>query len=262
MRRETVEAVLKVLRETNIRILDVTGGAPELNPNFRYLVGEAKKAGSHVMVRTNLTVFFETGNEDLDVFYGDNSVEVIASLPYYTEDNVDRIRGEGTFQKSIHALGKLNRLGYGNGISGRKLNIVYNPAGDFLSPKQETLEQDFKRELRRRFGVVFDKLFAFTNMPLGRFKTHLVHTGGYEKYIGKLAAAFNPATLSGLMCRRLISVGWDGMLYDCDFNQILGLSIGGGCPTHIGDFDYSKISGRKITVGDHCYGCTAGQGST
>lgn len=259
---ETVEAVLEILREGKTGILDITGGAPELNPHFTYLVEEGKKIGSHIIVRTNLTVFFEEGIEDLDVFYGKNSVEVIASLPYYTENEVDRIRGKGTFQKSITAIEKLNRVGYGNGTSGRKLNLVYNPGGNFFAPPQGRLEEDYKRELRKRFGVVFDRLFAFTNMPIGRFKSHLMRTSNLEKYMDKLAAAFNPETLSGLMCRHLINVGWDGRLYDCDFNQILGLAIDSDGPQHIRHYDYAKIARRKITVGDHCYGCTAGQGST
>jgi radical SAM/Cys-rich protein len=262
MGRETVEAVLGILRENETGMLDITGGAPELNPHFRYLVQEAKKAGSHVIVRTNLTIFFEDGTRDLDVFYGNNAVEIIASLPYYTENDVDRIRGKGTFQKSIKAIEKLNTRGYGNGTSGKRLNLVYNPGGTFLSPPQETLEKDYKRELHRRFGVVFDRLFALTNMPIGRFKSHLIRSNGLEKYMDKLATAFNPATLSGLMCRHLVNVGWDGMLYDCDFNQILGLTIDSDCPQHIRYYDRSKIARRKITVDEHCYGCTAGQGST
>jgi radical SAM/Cys-rich protein len=200
--------------------------------------------------------------EDLCAFYEKNSVEVIASLPYYTENEVDRIRGKGTFQKSVEAIRKLNGLGYGNGLSGKKLNLVYNPAGTFLAPPQERLEEDYRRELRGKYGVFFDRLYTFTNMPIGRFKSYLERTGGLLKYMEKLASAFNPAILGGLMCRHLVNVGWDGRLYDCDFNQVLGLTLEGDGPQHLGDFDYDSLARRQITVGDHCYGCTAGQGST
>jgi radical SAM/Cys-rich protein len=257
-----IERVLGILREGRVRVLDITGGAPELNPHFRYLIGDAVSTGCQVMTRTNLTVFFEEGMEDLYTFYERNSVEVIASLPYYTENEVDRIRGKGTFLKSVEAIRKLNALGYGKGQSGRKLNLVYNPAGTFLAPHQERLQEDYRRELRNKCGVTFDRLYVFTNMPIGRFKSYLERTGGLKKYMAKLSSAFNPETLGGLMCRHLVNVGWDGTLYDCDFNQVLGLTIGGGSPQHLQDFDYDSLVRRRITVGDHCYGCTAGQGST
>jgi radical SAM/Cys-rich protein len=262
MSRDVIEEVLRVLREGSVGVLDITGGAPELHPHFRYLVGEAVSSGCHVVTRTNLTIFFETGMQDLCTFYERNSVEVIASLPYYTENEVDRIRGKGTFQKSVEAIRKLNSLGYGNGLSGRRLNLVYNPAGAFLAPPQERLEDDYRRELVGRYGVFFDRLYAFTNMPIGRFKAYLERTGGLPKYMEKLAIAFNPATLDGLMCRHLVNVGWDGTLYDCDFNQVLGLTLGGDEPQRLRDFDYAVLARRKISLGDHCYGCTAGQGST
>ena len=261
MGRDEVEKVLGILRGSRIRVLDVTGGAPELNPHFRYLVGEARGAGCHVVARTNLTIFCEAGMEDLYDFYDRNSVEVIASFPYYTEREVDRIRGEGTFRKSVEVVRKLNILGYGNGLSGKRLNLVYNPTGTFLSPPQGRLEEDYRRELRGSHGIFFDRLYAFTNMPIGRFRTHLERTGGLRKYIEKLAAAFNPHTLDGLMCRHLVSVGWQGTLYDCDFNQVLGLDLDGG-PRRLEEFDYESLARRRITVADHCYGCTAGQGST
>jgi len=262
MEKDTVDLVLGALKENQIKAVDITGGAPELNPHFRYLVKEAKENGCHVVVRTNLTIFFEDGMEDLDVFFADNSVEIIASLPYYTENNVDRVRGKGTFRKSITALGKLNNIGYGKGLPGRSLNLVYNPSGSFLSPHQGTLEEDYKRELHRKFGIVFDRLYAFTNMPIGRFRSHLEEKKGLEGYEEKLRAAFNSATLGGLMCRHLVNVGWDGRLYDCDFNQMLGFRLECECPSHIVDFEYSRLGHRKIAVGDHCYACTAGQGST
>lgn len=262
MAKDTIDVVLRVLRENDISTLDITGGAPELNPHFRYLVEEARTIGCHVIVRTNLTIFFETGMEDLPEFYRDSSVEVVGSLPHYIENDVDRVRGNGAFQKSIKALERLSRLGYGNGSSDSKLNLVYNPAGAFLAPSQKTLEEDYRRELRRRFGISFDNLYTFANMPIGRFMDYLIRSKNLEKYMEKLISAFNPETLSGVMCRYLISVGWDGMLYDCDFNQILGLNLDSKYPRCITDFNYSRLFQRKIIVRDHCYGCTAGQGST
>jgi radical SAM/Cys-rich protein len=262
MNKEIINAVLSAMIESDINIIDITGGAPELNPHFRYLVEEARNIGSHVMVRTNLTIFFEKGMGGLPEFYADNSVEVIASLPYYTESEVDRVRGKGTFKKCIKALQRLNGLGYGSIFEDRKLNLVYNPAGAFLSPAQKALEDDYKRELDRRYGISFDSLYTFVNMPIGRFKDYLIRTSGLEKYSEKLVRAFNVETIPGLMCRRIISVGWDGGLYDCDFNQVLGLTVQSDCPQNVSEFDYSRLAGRTITVGDHCYACTAGQGST
>jgi len=242
--------------------LDITGGAPELNPYFKYLVEEARTIGRRVIVRTNLTVFFEAGMEDLPEFYSENAVEVIASLPHYVESAADRVRGNSAFRKSIKALERLNRLGYGTGSNNGKLNLVYNPPGAFLAPSQKTLEEDYRRELQGKFGISFDNLFVFVNMPIGRFREYLVRTNNLEKYQKQLISAFNPETLDGLMCRYLISVRWDGMLYDCDFNQILGLTLDSKCPQYIGDFNHSQLSRRKIAANDHCYGCTAGQGST
>jgi radical SAM/Cys-rich protein len=262
MDRETVETVLDVLKENRINCLDITGGAPELNPHFRYLVRKASHSGKHVIVRTNLTIFFEEEMEDLAEFYSIYSVEIVASLPCYTENEVDRVRGKGAFEKSIRALKKLNKLGYADGSSDKKLNLVYNPSGTFLAPSQRTLEDDFKRELRRRFGITFNGLYTFLNMPIGRFREYLIVSKNLEKYMNKLEGAFNPLTIEGLMCRRLLSIDWDGILYDCDFNQILGLTLDRDCPQSIKDFDYSRVSERLITVDEHCYGCTAGQGST
>ncbi len=261
MGRETVEAVIDVLKENNINCLDITGGAPELNTHFKYLVGKARVSGNRVIVRTNLTIFFEEGMEGLAEFYSENAVEIVASLPYYTESEVDRVRGKGAFDKSIRALRKLNSLGYAEGPSDKKLNLVYNPPGIFMAPSQGTLEDDYKRELHKRFGITFSGLYALTNMPIGRFRDHLVRGKNLEKYMDTLEGAFNPLTLEGLMCRHLISVGWDGTLYDCDFNQCLGLPVNDKS-TRIEAFDYLGLGTREITVGDHCYGCTAGQGST
>lgn len=262
MDRDTVEAVLRTLEDAAIDNLDITGGAPELNPFFRYLIKSAVHSGVHVTVRSNLTVFSEKGMEDLADFYADNSVEIVASLPCYTADNVDSIRGSGTFVKSMNAIIKLNSLGYAGDGSARKLNLVYNPAGDFLAPSQGALESDYRRVLLDRHGVSFNALYTFANMPVGRFRENIAACGRLGGYMEKLESAFNPSTLDGLMCRRLINVGWDGGLYDCDFNQMLGLSLEDGLPRTIWDFDLSRISGRRIAVADHCYGCTAGQGST
>ncbi len=256
------DEVLLALSRSPISTLDITGGAPELNPHFRYLVKETRKLGRKVIVRTNLSVFHEEGMGDLPRFYREHDVNIIASLPCYLEDNVDRVRGSGTFKKCIAALQKLNSLGYGNGTGERSLNLVYNPQGALLSPAQKTLEEEYKRELKNRFNISFNRLFAVTNMPIGRFKDFLARTGNLEKYRDKLACAFNPQTLNDIMCRHLISVRWDGSLFDCDFNQVLGLTVNSHVPTHIREFDYARHSTRLIAVDDHCFGCTAGQGST
>jgi radical SAM/Cys-rich protein len=262
MGEETAERVISVLAHSDIPALDLTGGAPELNPQFRMLVAEARRLEKRVIARSNLTIFFEEGMEDLPEFYAEHGVEVVASLPYYMESGVDRVRGEGTFRKSIEALRKLNSLGFGADEGGMLLNLVYNPPGAFLPPAQETLEGEYKRELGEKFGISFSRLFTFTNMHIGRFREFLAASGYLKPYTDKLVSAFNPATLDGLMCRHLLSVGWDGSLYDCDFNLVLGLKVAEGCPENIGDFDLRRLSSRRIAVGDHCFGCTAGQGST
>ncbi len=262
MNEETAGDVIRVLRKYDIKTLDITGGAPEVNPNFKHIVQEAKKAGRHVIVRTNLTIFFEDSMEDLPEFYRENKVELIASLPYYLEDNVDRVRGKGSFQKSIKALRILNELGYGRDSEELKVNLVYNPQGAFLSSSQTALEEEFKKELSSRYNICFNKLYAFANMPVGRFRDFLLRTNNLEKYMGKLRSACNPENLENVMCRSIISVGWDGRLYDCDFNQMTGLSVLEGYPRHIKDFDFSLLSEREIAVDEHCYCCIAGQGST
>jgi len=262
MDREKIDDVLSILSENSIRVLDITGGAPELNPDFRYLVEQTKHIGCHVMARSNLTIFFAGGMEDLFDFYSQNNVEIIASLPYHSEAEVDKVRGNGTFRMSISALQKLNSLGYGMNTPGKKLNLVYNPQGAFLPPSQVTLEDEYRRELKRRFDISFHSLYTFANMPIGRFREFLLRSGNFEKYIKKLMDAFNPETLSGIMCRHLVNVGWDGTLYDCDFNQMIGLRVLDGYPRTIRDFDHRLLAERQIAVDDHCYGCTAGQGST
>ncbi|MGE5238257.1 MAG: arsenosugar biosynthesis radical SAM (seleno)protein ArsS [Chloroflexota bacterium] len=258
----TLKEVKKALRENGVRVLDLTGGAPELHSEFRNLVGEARGLGAHVIVRSNLTVLTETGMKDLPEFFGSHSVEVVASLPHYTPEPVDRVRGQGAFLRSIEALRKLNELGYGSGTGSLKLGLVFNPQGAFLPPTQRVLEQEYRRELGDRYGIAFDALYTFTNMPIGRFRDFLVRSGNFTGYMRKLADAFNPATLSNVMCRHLVSVRWDGALHDCDFNQILGLPLHSDCPSSIADFDHSGLAKREIAVGDHCFGCTAGQGST
>jgi radical SAM/Cys-rich protein len=262
MSREIVDAVLDVLRTNPIDTIDLTGGAPELNPHFRMLVTQARKSGKRVIVRTNLSVLLEKGNEDLPEFYRNQGVELVASLPCYLAENVDAVRGSGAFDRSISALRILNGIGFGDGPDGQSLTLVYNPRGAFLSPAQSDLEADYRRELKNRYNVTFSRLFAFTNMPVGRFRDSLIRNDNLEIYQEMLASAFNPATLNNIMCRSLISVGWDGRLYDCDFNQALGLGLDGNVPAHIRDFDYEILSRRVISVDDHCFGCTAGQGSS
>jgi len=214
------------------------------------------------MARTNLTIFFEEGMEDLAEFYRDNKVELIASLPNYLQDSVDRVRGNGSFKKSIDALKILNELGYGMGSSLLPLDLVYNPQGMFLTPAQETLEAEYKRELKDQFGISFTRLYTFANMPIGRFREFLIKTNNLDRYVGKLSDAFNPLTLDGIMCRHLVNVRWDGKLFDCDFNQVLDLPVLSSVPQHISEFDFSNLVNRTITVDDHCFGCTAGQGSS
>jgi radical SAM/Cys-rich protein len=262
MTRETAELVVDALRRYDIPNLDITGGAPELNPNFEYLVREARALGRHVMDRCNLTVFFVDGKAFLPEFLRGHQVEVIASLPCYLEKNVEAQRGKGVFSKSIEALQWLNRLGYGQPGRGPLLNLVYNPIGPSLPPAQQPLEDAYRHELGERFGIVFNRLYTLTNMPISRFLTDLVRHGNYDRYMELLLEKFNPATVDGLMCRTLVSVGWDGRLFDCDFNQMLDLPVNSGLPNHIRDFDAYLLARREIRTGPHCYGCTAGSGSS
>jgi len=261
MTQATAARVLQALAKSGIGTLDITGGAPELHPVTQTLVTEARRLGRRVIVRTNLTILSEPGMEDLPKFYREHDVELIASLPCYSEENVDRVRGSGTFTKCLEALGKLNALGYGR--DGRApLSLVYNPAGPFLAPSQDALERDYKRELQTRYGITFTRLYAFTNMPIGRFRERLSRENGLNAYQDMLVSSFNSRTLDRLMCRRLISVGWDGALYDCDFNQALGLPVTEPAHAHIERFDHEVLSSRMIALDDHCYACTAGQGSS
>lgn len=262
MTRETMVLCLDALARTDAPIVDITGGAPEMNPDFRWLVDRVRDLGRHVVDRSNLTILMTTGYEDLPEFLADRRVEVTASLPYYLEKQTDAQRGDHVFEKSIRALQRLNELGYGNPGSGLVLNLVFNPVGAWLPPKQAAVEADFKRELKQRFGIVFNKLYAVTNLPISRFLEFLVDSGNYTAYMAKLAAAFNPEAARSVMCRTTLSIGWDGRLFDCDFNQMLDMSLNSGLPDHIRDFDPEKISARKIQTGNHCYGCTAGAGSS
>ena len=262
MSRETAGLCIAALAGTDIPTVDITGGAPELNPNFRWLVEEATRLNRHVMDRCNLSVLLLPSQADLADFLAAHRVEVIASLPYFRALQTDAQRGDGVFDKSIEALRRLNRLGYGREGSGLLLNLVHNPVGAFLPPQQDAVEARFRQELRRTHGIVFNHLYTITNMPISRFLEFLVESGNYEGYMERLANAFNPVAAAGVMCRYTLSVGWDGTLYDCDFNQMLDLPVAHGAPRHIRDFDPARLNLRRIVTGNHCYGCTAGSGST
>jgi radical SAM/Cys-rich protein len=259
----TARRVLELLAASPaITTVDITGGAPELNPSFRSMVAESRALGRHVIDRCNLTVLFEPGQQDLAAFLAAQGVEITASLPCYTESNVDRQRGLGVFDKSIQALRLLNSLGYGLPGSPLRLNLVYNPLGPSLPPPQAALEADYKRRLSEDFGIHFHHLFTLTNMPIHRFASQLNQTGALPKYMNLLVDHFNPATLPQLMCRSLVSVGWDGQLYDCDFNQMLEVGLSGQ-PLNIWDLDsLSGLAGQAIATAGHCFACTAGAGSS
>jgi radical SAM/Cys-rich protein len=258
---ETVDDVLDFLADSAAGTLDITGGAPELNPNFRYLVEEARRQGKHVSVRCNLTVLQEPGQAYLPGFFRENRVEVIASLPCYTAEAVDAQRGEGVFERSIEALTLLNEAGYG-GEPELPLHLVFNPQGTALPGPQAELEADYREALGNDHGIVFDHLYTVTNMPIARFAEYLAKNGETDAYMCRLAGAFNEATLPHLMCRHLASVDWQGYLYDCDFNQMLRMRIGGARGLHIKDATDADLIERRIQVMDHCYGCTAGAGSS
>lgn len=260
MNLETIEKVLDVLRREGIGTLDITGGAPERHPELRNLVCEARRIGTRVIVRTNLTVLEEAACRDLPGFFRDHRVEVIASLPGDTGASVSLVRGRGAFSKSLRVLRRLNDRGYGT--NGLILHLVYNPPGAALAPLQKDIEMKFRKTLRSRHGVVFNSLYVFPNMALGRFRDFLLRTGQLDSYMSMVRDAFNPATLEGLMCRDLVSVRWDGALFDCDYNQSLDLYVDGTCPRHIAGFDIGRLSGRHIVTGDHCFVCAAGQGGT
>jgi radical SAM/Cys-rich protein len=261
MSRETMQHCLDALEKGTILTLDITGGAPEMNPHFRWFVIEARKLGVHVIDRCNLTILLAPGFADLPEFLAEHRVEVVASLPCYGPENTDKQRGDGVFEKSIAALRRLNAVGYGVAESGLTLTLVYNPLGPSLPPPQAKLEADYKRVLGEKYGVEFTRLYTITNMPISRFLEDLLAAGQYEVYLAKLIAAYNPAAAARVMCRTTLSVGWDGTLYDCDFNQMLEMPVAADQPRHIRDFA-ATLTARRIVTGQHCYGCTAGSGSS
>jgi len=264
MTSDTVDAVIDFLDESQVKRLDLTGGAPELNPYFRRLVIAARALNVEVIDRCNLTVLLESGQEDLGEFLAGQEVEIVASLPCYSEENVNSQRGKGVFHDSIIALRQLNRLGYGEANSGLQLNLMYNPTGPFLPPSQRTLEVDYRQHLDDQYGIHFNQLFTLVNMPIQRFGSTLVSKGEFEDYMTLLRGSFSSENLSKVMCRELISVDWQGLVYDCDFNQMLGLPllIDGNKRPHIRDVRPVNLEDQAIGVADHCYGCTAGSGSS
>lgn len=259
MAKDVFEACLKVYKEWGFQTIDITGGAPEMNPHFRWFVEEATKICSHVIVRTNLTIMLEEGYEDLPQFYADHKINVVCSLPHYKARNSEKQRGEGTFEKSIEVLERLNEVGYGKD-PGLELDMVFNPGGAFFPPEQGAIEKEYKEHLGADYGIVFNHLFTITNNPIGRFGNFLVRTGNMDGYLTKLYGAFNPAAVPSMMCRFQLSVAWDGSLYDCDFNQALGMTIETG--ENIKDLVGKPYQKRRICVDKHCYACTAGQGSS
>lgn len=261
MDRETAEAVVRVLAQTDISTLDLTGGAPEMNPHFRWLVEQATQLGRRVVDRCNLTILQAPGYTDLPEFLAARDVEIVASLPCYLEENVDAQRGNRAFARSLEALRRLNQRGYGLADSELCLTLVYNPTGPELPPSQVELEAAYRRELDRRYGLQFTRLIAIANMPINRFLDHLLRSGRYDQYMEALINAYNPAAAGGVMCRTTLSVDWEGRLYDCDFNQMLGKGVDARLSQSIHDFDLPSLSVRSIATGQHCYGCTAGAGS-
>jgi radical SAM/Cys-rich protein len=264
MTLDTVRQVIALLSESDVRTLDLTGGAPEMNPHFRLLVRAARQQGLQVIDRCNLSILVEPGYADLADFLATERVEIVASLPCYLEETVDRQRGSGIFAASIRALGILNGLGYGQPDSGLILNLVFNPQGDQLPPAQDALESAYHQELKQRYGIVFNRLFALANMPIQRFGSTLISNGQFRAYMDRLIASHNPAHLAQVMCRHTISIDWQGYVYDCDFNQMLQMVPGaaGGGSLHISALDARKLEGRPINTAGHCYGCTAGAGSS
>lgn len=261
MSRATFEQCLDVLARYDIPTVDITGGAPELNPHFRWFVEECRRLGKHVMDRCNLTVIVSNKKyHDLPEFFSEHGVEVVSSLPHYSALRTDAQRGDGVFEDSVKALQMLNAVGYGKEGTGLKINLVYNPTGTFLPGNQASLEAEFKRQLKRKYDVDFNSLYAITNMPISRFLEYLLESGNYENYMQTLLDAFNPGAVAGVMCRNTISISWDGYLYDCDFNQMLDLKVKGN--NRLEDFDLVALESRDIVLNQHCYGCTAGAGSS
>lgn len=263
MTKATMDLCLQVLKKSSIKTVDLTGGAPELNPDFRWFVEELSKMGKHIIVRCNLTIILANKRfHDLPEFFKKHQIEVVSSLPSFTQDRTDRQRGDGVFEDSIKALQMLNLIGYGKEGSGLLLNLVYNPAGAFLPPSQMALEKEYKSELASKFNIEFNQLYVITNMPISRYLDYLLSTNNYENYMAKLISAFNPAAVQNLMCRNTISVAWDGYLYDCDFNQMLDLKVSTNGSTHLSEFNADLLHSRDIVLKQHCFGCTAGAGSS
>ncbi len=262
MTRETMRQCLDALRGTDIKTVDLTGGAPEMNPDFRWFVEEISKLGKKIIVRCNLTIIVANPKyHDLPEFFKKHKVEVVSSLPHFVASKTDSQRGEGVFEKSIRALHMLNAVGYGKEDGELPLHLVYNPAGAFLPTSQQTLEKEFKRKLKSKYEIDFNSLFVITNLPISRFLDYLLQSGNYESYMEKLITAFNPQAALNVMCRNTISIGWDGFLYDCDFNQMLNLKVKGALH-HIKDFAVEALNNREIIINQHCFGCTAGAGSS
>ncbi|MGY6744204.1 MAG: arsenosugar biosynthesis radical SAM (seleno)protein ArsS [Cecembia sp.] len=265
MSREIMQDCLEVLKKQEINTIDLTGGAPEMNPDFRWLVEAIRKIKprANIIVRCNLTIILANPKfHDLPEFFKKHNIEVVSSLPYFTAMKTDSQRGDGVFEKSIKALKMLNEVGYGKEKSGLILNLVYNPAGAFLPGSQDGLEAEFKKRLANPYGIVFNSLFTITNLPISRFLEYLIRSGNYESYMEKLIEAYNPAAAANVMCRNTISVGWDGYLYDCDFNQMLELKVACQQSQHIRDWNQDDLIKRQIVINQHCYGCTAGAGSS
>ena len=260
---ETMQQILEVLKTTKVTTLDLTGGAPEMNPNFRWFVEEASKIGvKDFIVRSNLTIILANKKyHDLPEFFAKHNIHVISSLPYYKKEKTDKQRGDGVFDKSIQALQMLNKVGYGKENSNLKLDLVYNPSGAFLPTDQMALQNDFKKALKEDFDIDFNLLFAITNLPISRFLDYLINSDNYEDYMYALVEAYNPKAFENVMCRNTISVSWDGFLYDCDFNQMLGLKVASS-EKHISQFNEENLTNRNIIISQHCYGCTAGAGSS
>ncbi|MDZ7691498.1 MAG: arsenosugar biosynthesis radical SAM (seleno)protein ArsS [Balneolaceae bacterium] len=263
MSRETLELCLDALSGTDIEIVDLTGGAPEMNPHFRWFVEQVSEMDKHIIVRSNLTILTTAPKyQALPQFFAEHGVEVTCSLPFYSKSRTDRQRGEGTYEKSVEALQKLNAVGYAREGTGLELNLVYNPVGAFLPSNQKGIEQDFRKELRRKHDIEFNNLLAITNLPISRFLNFLMISGNLEEYMERLVTSFNPSAAEGVMCRNTISVGWDGTLYDCDFNQMLEMGTHEKAPSHVRNFDKEILENRLIMTDQHCYGCTAGAGSS
>ncbi len=262
MDRETLEICLDLIKKYQFKTVDITGGAPEMNPNFRWFVEECASAGVQVIDRCNLTIIQANPKyHDLPEFLKKNKVNVVSSLPYFSKSRTDSQRGDGVFEDSIKALQKLNVVGYGKEGTGLQLDLVYNPSGAFLPSGQKELELEFKRQLKRKYDIEFNNLFAITNLPISRFLDYLLESGNYQEYMQKLVEAYNPMTVEGLMCRNTLSISWDGYIYDCDFNQMLDLKVNGKSK-HISEFDVDELMERAIVLNQHCYGCTAGAGSS